>query len=35
MISLVTLMDGYTGFTNVLKGDGWSLKTHDVPPYRA
>ncbi len=32
LIHLLSLMDGYTGLKDVMRGDGWSQKSHHLPP---
>lgn len=33
VLELAMVMDGYTGFRQILRGNAWGLKTNDVPPY--
>ncbi len=33
VLELAMIMDGYTGFRNVLIGNAWGIKTDMVPPY--
>jgi len=32
-LELLCYLSGYTGLGPVLKGDGWSVRTHDQPPF--
>jgi peptidoglycan/xylan/chitin deacetylase (PgdA/CDA1 family) len=33
LVELAMLLDGYTGFRNVLSGNGWGRRTDSLPPY--